>query len=185
MPDANSHTIRSGDWNAMFAALAEETPPADGWSRVSDRLHQRPRRHRRPLWLAAAAAALLAIALPWQLQRTSEPTAARTTVPIAATPAPDPLQPLYAESEQLESLLRLTRDDRVASAVAAAMASELDARIAAIDSALMQSDLPGARQRDLWQARVDTLRTAAGFASTRRWLAVHGTRDDASLIQID
>jgi hypothetical protein len=138
--------------------------------------------------LAVAAAALLAVALPWQLRPAPEVGDTGSTADpatVLATATQDPLQPLYAESEQLESLLRLARDDRVASGTAAAMASELDARIASIDALLVQPGLSPAQQRRLWQARVDVLRTAAGFASTRRWLVAHGARYDAALVQID
>lgn len=189
MPDAAPQTPLARSWGETFAALPAESPPADGWARVSARLEARPRRHRRSLWLATAAALLLAVALPWKLQQTPDaaevPASADSTLEFAATPAPDPLQALYAESGQLEALLRLTRDDRVASGTAAAMASDLDARIASIDAALMQSGLSPAQQHALWQARVDTLRTAAGFAGTRRWLVAHGARYDARLIQVD
>lgn len=193
MPDATLHPAAlqpapPRDWRQAFAALPDESPPGDGWSRVSARLDAKPYHRRRPLWLAVAAAALLAVALPWQLRHAPEVGDTGTTADpatVLATATQDPLQPLHAESEQLESLLRLARDDRVASGTAAAMASELDARIASIDALLVQPGLSPAQQRRLWQARVDTLRTAAGFAGTRRWLVAHGERYDAALVQID
>ncbi|GAA4860318.1 hypothetical protein [Luteimonas vadosa] len=184
MPDA-SLPPPPRDWPDAFAALPLESPPADGWRRLSARLDARPR-HRLPWWLAAAAALGLAVLLPWQMRTvpgTAVPAGQDATGVASATQ--DPLQPLYAESQQLESLLRLTRDDRVASATAAALAGDFDARIADIDAALMQPGLAPAQQRRLWEARVDTLRAAAGFASTRRWLAAHGDRYDARLVQVD
>lgn len=187
MPDATAFRSPPRGWQAAFTALPSESPPADGWSRVRERLDARRLQHRRPVWFAAAAALLLAVALPWQLQRTPDralpPTAADADAIASANQ--DPLQRLYAESGQLESLLQLARDDRVASGTAAAMAGELDARIASIDAALMQPDLPRPRQLQLWQDRVDMLRSAAGFEGTRRWLAAQGARYDAALVQVD
>lgn len=77
MPDASS---RHGppppqDWAGAFAALPMETPPTDGWSRLSAALDarggasaprsQRPSRRRRwSQWAVAAALVGLAIALP-------------------------------------------------------------------------------------------------------------------------
>jgi hypothetical protein len=187
MPDATPLPPPPRDWQAAFGALPSEAPPEAGWTRICDRLNARRPQHHGPAWFAAAAALLLAVALPWQLQRTPDgvlPPIETETAAIASENQ-DPLQRLYAESGQLESLLQLARDDRVASGTAAAMASELDARIASIDAALMQPDLPRLRQLQLWQDRVDALRSAAGFEGTRRWLAAQGTRYDAALVRID
>ncbi len=175
------------DWRTALSTLAPESPPDGGWARVSSRLDARRlrRRHGRA-WLAAAAALVLAVALPWQLQRV--PDASPSTSGAATTAAAageDALQRLYAESGQLETLLQLARDDRVSSGTAAILASELDARIASIDAALMQPDLPQPRRLRLWQDRVDALRSAAGFEGTRRWLVAQGARYDAGLVQID
>src|SRR5690606_34074021 len=94
---------------------------------------------------------------------------------IAASAAPTAgatrLQDLYAESARLEALLSVARDDRVASASAAMLSSELDARIAAIDATLARTDLADAERLQLWQERVVVLRQAAGFESTQRLLA--------------
>ncbi|KRA17935.1 hypothetical protein [Lysobacter sp. Root604] len=77
MPDASS---RHGppppqDWAGAFAALPAETPPADGWSRLSAALDARgtasaprdprlARRRRWPQWAVAAALFGLVVALP-------------------------------------------------------------------------------------------------------------------------
>jgi hypothetical protein len=171
-----------------LSTLAPESPPDGGWARVSSRLDARRfrRRHGRA-WLAAAAALVLAVALPWQLPRVPDasPSATSGAATTAAAAGEDALQRLYAESGQLETLLQLARDDRVSSGTAAILASELDARIASIDAALMQPDLPPPRQLRLWQDRVDALRSAAGFEGTRRWLVAQGARYDAGLVQID
>lgn len=186
MADATRTPPPPRDWHAAMAALPPEPPPPGGWARLSARLEDRRHRQRRLAWLATAAAAVLAIALPWQLQRAPEATAP-ATADITTPPAPavDALQRLHAESAQLESLLLLAGDDRVASGTAAALAGELEARIASIDAALMQPGLSSAQQLRLWQDRVDALRAAAGFEGTRRWLAAHGGRYDASLLPVD
>jgi len=182
-------------WQEAFAALPTESPPPDGWQRLSSRL---PARRRTPAWMGiAAAAALVAIVVaPWQ--RVGEPrdanagaaeaateNTAASAVPTAATPTPATgLQDLYAESARLEALLSVARDDRVASAGAAMLSSELDARVAAIDAALARADLDDDERLQLWQARVESLRQAAGFESTQRLLASQG-RSDAMLVSVD
>lgn len=94
------------------------------------------------------------------------------------------LDALYAESAQLEALLALARDDRVASASAAVLASALDAQVAGIDARLAQPGLDAAQRNALWQARVDVLRQAAGFESTQRVLASQGDVG-ALLVSVD
>lgn len=101
-----------------------------------------------------------------------------------ATPV-DPLPGLYAESAQLEALVALARDDRVASASGAVLAGELDARIGLIDAALSQTDLSPTQRSVLWQQRIDALRELAGVESTERWLASHGERLDGALVRVD
>ena len=103
------------------------------------------------------------------------------TVPVT----PDNLETLYAESAQLEGLLALARDDSVASGAAAEVGADLDAELARIDAALRQPGLDANGQLTLWRARVDTLRSAVSFESTRRWLAVHGERYDGALVRVD
>jgi len=188
MPDA-THPLPPNDWRDAFAALPLDAPPTDGWSRVAARLDAR-RRRRLPLWLATAAALVLAVALPWQLQRSpttmrSAPPAPDATTASATVAGEDPLRSLQAESERLETLLQLARDERVSSATAAVLAGELDARVARIDDALMQPGLSAEQQLALWQDRVDALRSVAGFEGTRRWLAADGSRYDGALVRID
>lgn len=183
MPDA-PRPMPPHDWRDAFAALPPDEPPADGWRHVAARLDSR--RRRLPLWLAAAAALVLAVALPWQWQHAPGPVPERdatdATTIVAAT---DPLQALQTESARLEALLQLARDERVSSATAAALAGELDARVARIDAALMQPGLSADQQLALWQDRVDALRSVAGFEGTRRWLAANGSRYDGALVRID
>lgn len=193
MPDAYSQRgAAPGNWRDAFAALPLEQPPGDGWSRLDARLQAR----RRPQWtrhLAIAAGLLIAVALPWRLYTSQDlPGTDSTDTASVAAPKSAPassqaasLDSLYAESAQLESLLQYARDDRVSSGAAAALSAELDARIAAIDSALIQPGLSPERQLWLWRNRVEALRSLTGFESTRRWLAANGERYDGALARVD
>ena len=187
MPDASSNqSLPPRDWHEAFAALPPESPPAGGWQAVASKLDAR-RRRRWPLWMASAAVLALAVAAPWRVQGPDDVDATPAATPadhLAATPA-DPLERMYAESAQLESLLALARDDRVSSATAALLADEFDGRLAAIDAALMQPGLSREEQLSLWQQRVEGLRTLTGFESNRRWLASQGVRYDAALVAVD
>lgn len=100
MPDASSRhgAPAPRDWSAAFAALPAETPPADGWSRLSATLDARgagasaaarsPRRRRWPVWTAAAAALAVMALVPVALQRiTDAPEPGR--IATANVPAPD------------------------------------------------------------------------------------------------
>lgn len=186
MPDAYSQRSPNPDsWRDAFAALPLEQAPGDGWSRLSARLQAR----RRPQWvkrLAIAAAVLVAVAVPWRMHTSQVPPAADQTVAasISDTKAAS-IDQLYAESAQLESLLQYARDDRVSSGAAAALSSEFDARISAIDNALMQPGLSPERQLWLWRSRVEALRSLAGFESTRRWLSANGERYDGAVARVD
>lgn len=207
MPDAYSQRDPApGTWSDAFAALPADIPPGDGWSRLSARLDARrgpsfawPRRayasfpamaigsggSRR---LAIAAALVAAVALPWALRDRLAPPAeqaAPTVAAAAGSQAQPSLEQLYAESARLEALLQYARDDRVSSASAAALSSEMDARVATIDRALMQPGLSPEQQLWLWRNRVDALRSQAGFESTRRWLAANGERYDGAVARVD
>jgi hypothetical protein len=95
------------------------------------------------------------------------------------------LDTLYAASAKLESLLALTRDPRVESGPAAAIAADYEAALAEIDARLAQPGLSLDAQRTLWQARVGTLESVAGFESQFRLLAAEGGRFDGALVGID
>src|SRR5688572_25113834 len=184
MPDATTRNTPQS-WNEAFAALPLERPDADSWSRITVRLDAR-RRQRWPVWLATAAALLLAVALPWRLGQQDAAVAPATTParPVVAAPA-ETLEQLQAESAQLEALLAMVRDERVSSGSAAVVAGDMDRQLAGIDAVLMQPELPRARQLALWRERVNALRSVVGFEGTRRWLASQGERYDGALVQVD
>ncbi|HJR74615.1 MAG TPA: hypothetical protein VJ806_13370 [Luteimonas sp.] len=194
MPDVYSQREPSpAGWGEAFAALPVETPPGDGWSRLSARLDAR----RKPRWVqrfAIAAAVTAAVALPWSMRDRLAPSAEQAPAAVATAETPQPaqstqaeptLEQLYAESARLEALLQYARDDRVSSASAAALSSEMDARVATIDRALMRPGLSPEQQLWLWRSRVDALRSQAGFESTRRWLAANGERYDGAVARVD
>lgn len=174
------NAIPPRDWGEAFAALPLEQPPSDRWPRVSPQL-SRKRPARWPGWLAIAAAVALAVVVPLQWRRAHAPTPPATHARASA----DPLEPLYAESAQLEALLAMARDGRVSSGTAAELAGELDQRLARIDRALAAPGLDPAAQLALWHQRIDTLRAMATFEGTRRWLAAQGERYDGALVRVD
>lgn len=138
---------------------------------------------------AVAPARLVAQASPKPARKQPRATVAGPATEVArADVAKDSaaatLQPLYAESARLETLLSLARDDRVASASAAIVADALDAQVASIDATLADPALDDARRLQLWRDRVDALRQAAGFEGTQRLLASQG-QADALLASVD
>jgi hypothetical protein len=110
------------------------------------------------------------------------PRAAASTI---IAPTQHSLESLYAASARLESLLAVTRDPRVESGPAAAIAADYEAALAEIDARLAQPGLSIDAQRTLWQARVGTLESVAGFESQFRLLAAEGGRFDGALVSID
>ena len=100
-------------------------------------------------------------------------------------PAATDLEPLYAQSAQLEDLLAMARDQRVASGTSAALSDELDARVAGIDTALIQPGLSDAQRAGLWSRRVDALQQLVGIEATNRLYAARGQSYDAALVSID
>ena len=138
--------------------------------------------------LAIAAVLALAVVVPLRLLGPKPSQVAPPTPTVAATtPATptDPLEQLYAESAQLESVLAIARDDTVSSGSAAAVAANLDAQLARIDAQLRTPDLPRDRQIALWRARVEALRSSVTFEGTRRLLASHGEGYDGALVRVD
>ncbi|MDH5822949.1 hypothetical protein QFW77_08100 [Luteimonas sp. RD2P54] len=188
--DERRDRAESGGWSAVFAALPQEAPPPGGWHALSARLERR----RRPRWLplAAVAAMLLAVALPWRLltpgDASSQPARAAQARPAASmvesVPGDARLAALQGESAQLESLLPLVQDMRMSSGTAALLTGELERRLALLDAELAQPKLSPDREFQLWQARVDTLRALAGFEGTRRWMAANGDHYDPALVRV-
>lgn len=178
-------------WAGAFARMPVESPPADAWSRTSALLDaRRPPAPRAGRWLALAAVLALAVALPWWQpdttgDRSVDQPATLAAIPTAADPAPSTLAALQAESALLEALLAHARDGRVASGSAAAMAAELETRVAAIDTALADPLLAPDRERALWSERVQALQALVSFEGTRRWLAANGEHYDAALVQVN
>lgn len=121
---------------------------------------------------------------------TAAETASAPSDPGSAALAPEDasgptLESLYAASTQLETLLALTRDTRVESGPAAALAGALDAELATIDAQLAQPGLEALQQRALWQARVDTLRQATDFETQQRVLSAQGRSYEGALVRVD
>lgn len=110
---------------------------------------------------------------------------AADAVRIAEAPAPADLEPLYAQSAQLESLLAMARDERVASGTSAALSDELDQQVAAIDTTLTEAGLSDVQRAELWGQRVDALQQLVGIEATNRLYAARGQRYDAALVSID
>ena len=111
--------------------------------------------------------------------------AAASTATAADTRLAAQLRELQAESAQLEALVAVARDERVASAAAAVMGAGLDQRLQLIDTALGDAALPAATRVALWRERVDSLRSLAGMESTQRWYAARGERYDSALVRVD
>lgn len=189
MPD--NHTLHGrapGDWNAAFAALPLQRPDTDAWTDIAARI---PARKPSP-WIARvaiAAALALAVVVPLRMlgpatSAVEQAAPAKVAATQAPTPVTDPLETLYGQSAQLESLLALARDEQVATGAALELNADLDQELASIDAQLRQPGLDEARQLALWRARVDTLRSAVAFESTRRLLAANGEGYDGALVKV-
>jgi len=135
----------------------------------------------------AGSRAAAAAAEPGAASADTRVTTADQPAPTDAANGPSraDFERLYAESAQLEAVLAMAHDDRVASGPAAALSDEFDAYLTSIDAALSQPALPRAQRLALWDQRVDALRQVAGFASTQRWLAANGDRYDGALVSVD
>ena len=281
MPDFNDRATEGArdGWSDAFAALPMETPPADGWTRITRALdgpalrHGAMRREHRMSWVIGLASAAGLAFVAWSplshwLQHEAgavRPTLVATEAPgvrgpaaplrneavatelakpavdkiqvassDAAAPKPvhrksarskravarqprvesaavsaaasvastmvqaetvpleaamtdmdaDPLQKLKTQSAQLEALVALARDERVANASSELLSSELDSGIAAVDAALSQPDIASTRRQELWQQRVDLLQQLAGVEATSRWLAAQGASNDTALVSV-
>ncbi len=107
------------------------------------------------------------------------------SAPGTSSLEPPSLEPLYAQSAQLEGLLAMARDDHVSNGTAAALTDTLDARVAKIDAALTRNDVTPEHRDDLWRDRIDTLRQLVGIETTQRLYSARGQQYDAALVSID
>jgi hypothetical protein len=118
--------------------------------------------------------------------RARHPPAANTaTAHDPAAAATDTLNSLYARSAQLEDLLALARDDRVANGPAAALADDLETQLATVDAALSQPGLSRTQRAALWSTRVDALQQLVGIETTQRLYVARGQSHAAALVTID
>ena len=106
-------------------------------------------------------------------------------VSVRQTVAAGAKEKLIDLHERAVVALALARDENVATGAAIEVGADLDNELARIDAQLRQPGLDSERQLALWRARVDTLRSAVSFESTRRWLVAQGERYDGSLVQVD
>lgn len=111
---------------------------------------------------------------------------ADTTAIASARVEPEiDLEPLYAQSAQLERLLEMARDERVASGAIAAVSHDLDAQLAGIDATLVQPGLSDGQRAVLWEQRVQALQQRVGIEVTQRLYAARGQPYEAALVSID
>lgn len=142
---------------------------------------------------SAARVAIAASVAPAPRARSARPRTTKVAIAAAAAvpaamqaPADEEtLESLYSASAQLESLLAMTRDTRVESGPAAALAGGFDAELALIDARLAEPGLDPAEQRSLWRARVDTLQDASSFEAHQRLLSAEGRRYEGALVSVD
>ena len=95
------------------------------------------------------------------------------------------LAQLQQQSEQLEALIAMARDESVGTGAGVAMTGELDAVLARLDTDLQRPGLAPAQRVALWQQRVDALEHLAGVTTTQRWLSAQGSFDQVALVSVD
>ena len=144
---------------ARLKALPVRRSPRDRWPAVRDTVlaERRRRRERWGVWSVAAAAAVAGLLV---------------FRPFRQVDAAD-LASIKQESATLEQQLRAVDPDaRVMSGRTAALAAELEDRIAVIDGELAQLSAPEAAPRadelvNLWHQRVDLMQQLVGVHVTR------------------
>ncbi|WP_271679468.1 MULTISPECIES: hypothetical protein [Thermomonas] len=170
-------------------AVSEATPtPAQALDRAPEPARMQPvaqstRPEARAPTLVASGTRMRPSSASGPRTTPSHPASQVATTQDAATA--DALDGLYARSAQLESLLALARDERVASGAAAALTETLEARVATVDAALSQPDLSTAQRTSLWDTRVEALQQLVGIEATQRLYAARGQSYDAALVTID
>lgn len=154
--------------------------PTNTASTATQPTHRKPSRRTPAVARRSADSDLATVSQTIATQKEATPGNGAITTAADANPLPK----LQAQSAQLEALVALARDDRVANA-SELLSSELDAGIAAVDAALSQPDVSDTRRQELWQQRVDLLRQLAGVEATSRWLAAQGASNDTTLVSVD
>jgi hypothetical protein len=173
----------------VVAPVAVATPATSAIADAANRVPHTSVDIAAPSASAARVATAATVAAPHPT-RSMRPRAKKMSVdaiPVSARARADEetLESLYAASAQLETLLTLTRDTRVESGPAAALAGGFDAELALIDARLAEPGLDPAEQRTLWRARVDTLQDASSFEAHQRLLSSEGRRYEGALVSVD
>ena len=163
---------------AVELAVSDLSPPPSRQAR------RNPVRSTRAVAKASRAGSTNSPAIASTTDRPATGTMAESIAIAATNDDGDLLQKLKAQSAQLEALVALARDDRVANASSELLSSQLDAGIAAIDATLSQPGLAEARRQELWRQRVDLLQQLAGIEATSRWLAAQGASGEATLVSV-
>jgi len=168
---------------AALRALPLHAPPRSAWAGIAAQLPASKKRSRRPLWLAAAAAVLLAVAIPnWRGADVAQ--APDVAVVAPAVTAPTTLDALLRESAQLEAWIAWTGSSSGDAGATAAMEFDVRDRIVAIDALLSRPELDPAAQLPLLQERLVRLRELAGLHHTRQLLAANGAAGDAAPVMV-
>lgn len=113
----------------------------------------------------------------------ASPSASQSFTSMPAVAA-NPLADRQLESARLEALLAMADDERVGSGTGAMLATQMQSRLAGIDSELASGALDDDARLSLWDARVQTLRELASLEATERWFAAEGRAFDTELVQV-
>lgn len=182
MPDIRDCPPPGPTVGEALRALPLERPSASAWPRLAAGLSPR-RRHRRPLWALAAAAALVAaLALP-RLLAPPLPSAAPTLPPpVAASDDSELLPALVQESAVLEAMLAATGSGQVGTGAALLLRGRMQQRIQLVDALLADPALDPQARLPLWQERVLLLRGLAGLEGGEQVLAARGDVAESTLV---
>lgn len=173
MPDATP-AMRELTVAEALARLPLESPPAAAWPVLAASLPAPRARWRWPVALAAAALALLAV-IPGYL---APPPGATATAPVPTSA----IEPLMAQSAQLETLLGVVSNQGMATASATLLGLAFEDQLQQIDDGLAQPGLTPAQRAALWERRVAVLREYASVLGTHQRLAANGSQLDGILV---
>lgn len=160
-----------------FARLPLEVPARSVWPVLARRLE--PDRHQLRWPLALAASLLALMLLPRGLPTSA--TDSNSTAASAAAAQHVELAEMMSESSRLERLIDIASDDGASSATAAAFSLELGDRLHALDNEIEANRDPD-RQLELWQQRLQLLRSVAALEASRHYLAAEGRNFDVALV---